>query len=61
MTKQKLAQAIEAEEDRVNELEAEILEIERRLHELRNEQRVQKAKADAAEFLSEHFKIISVS
>jgi len=60
MNSKELAQAIETEQDRINELEAEILEIEHRLHRLREEQRVSKAKAEATEFFSEHFKIITV-
>jgi hypothetical protein len=58
MNSKQIAQAIEKEQDRIDELEAEILEIERRIFELTNKQRIEKAKEDSKRFLSEHFKII---
>lgn len=59
MTNAQLAQAIETEQDKIDELEGQILEIEHRIFELKNKQRVEQAKTDANKFLSEHFKIIS--
>jgi hypothetical protein len=60
MNSTELAQAIEAEQDRINELEAEILELERSLRHLR-EQQARKERTEAEKFLSDHIKIISVS
>jgi uncharacterized coiled-coil DUF342 family protein len=59
MNSTQLAQAIEAEQDRINELEAEILEVERSLRHLR-EQQTRKERTEADKFMSDHFKIITV-
>jgi cell division protein FtsB len=60
MNSTQLAQAIEAEQDKINELEAELSETERHLHQLKEQQRIAKAAAEAKQFFSEHFTIISV-
>jgi cell division protein FtsB len=60
MNSTQLAQAIEAEQDKINELEAELSETERRLHQLKEKQRIAQGVDEAKKFFSEHFTIISV-
>jgi molecular chaperone GrpE (heat shock protein) len=60
MNSTELAQAIEAEQDKINELEAEILELERSLRHLREEQ-TRKERTEADKFISDHIKIIMVN